>query len=83
MNKMRERFEQTTLPFLQALYHLALRLTKNPSDSSDLVNVPVPFVATEPADESVPFAARLNMRMWFPAGKLSIVYTAPAGSANS
>ena len=37
MTEMRERFEQAALPFLQALYHLALRLTRNVADSKDLV----------------------------------------------
>ena len=37
MNEIRERFERTALPFMQALYHLGLRLTRNPEDSSDLV----------------------------------------------
>jgi RNA polymerase sigma-70 factor (ECF subfamily) len=37
MSEMRLRFERTALPFLQALYQLALRLTRNASDSNDLV----------------------------------------------
>src|SRR5688500_15402288 len=33
----RSRFEATALPWLAALYHTALRLTRRPEDASDLV----------------------------------------------
>jgi RNA polymerase sigma-70 factor (ECF subfamily) len=62
----RQRFEQTALPYLDAIYTAALRLTRNPDDAKDLVQETV-LRAYRCFEQ---FKAGTNCRAWL----LTILY---------